>query len=589
MTVLLDESIDITTDLSSGHGSGAGASALMQGLLTLRMMLLHALVDEVADHPEVTAQAGVVDAYRALADVQAHHPEVVATLLCYPNTGTWLNHVLLRATAESDDSRVPLWADCGYLGWLAASASIMSGTAGSAQLVLRNGAVMLPGLGLARLGEDDVCGHCDLSWTTSGTLHFTAATGSVQVDSVAEETQSAWLPLHFLGGGDGEPLVRLDDLDPFRQRQAGLPMPRLDAEQARRWQQDFTAAWQLLHRDLDRYVAPMRECLRSITPLSVQARVETACYTSYNGPGCVYTTATIDTCEFALTLLHEIQHTKFNLLSDQVELFIPDTACRFYAPWRDDPRPIFGLLHGIYAFFGVVDFWRVHRTSNCHGSLQAHADFELWRTQLSVATVQAADSGLLTDAGHRLLRGLETAMRPWNDEQVPAEARYAAAESSAAHRTYWAVRNSVPDPEVIAELAARWDSGKRPVPILPSASLIDQAGIPARYKGLHLAAQLTTFDTAAAAALSSPEQPAGDHAYLTGDIAGAHVLYSEELRADPLRPQLWAGLALTAPKMFGENDFGVLAERAEIAAGLYAALGADTDILQLLRWLSAPS
>ncbi|MFJ9370504.1 HEXXH motif domain-containing protein [Nocardia sp. NPDC101769] len=590
MTATVDEIDDIALDLSSGHGSRAGIAALTGGLLELRAILVRTLLTVAADEAAIDAAAGLHEAYWRLAALQPDHPEVVSSMLCYPNTGPWLNHVLRRFAAESDDSRTPLWADCGYLGWLAASAGILAGTQGQARLVIRNGEVMLPGLGMAVLGADDHCGHCELHWTATGALHFRWDTGSLRIESPTEETRTGWLPLRTARVESDEITVWLDDLDPFRHREsAGSALPRLNAQQAQRWQRDFEQAWQLLRRDHDHYLTPMRGCLRSLSPLSAEAMVDSSSYTSANGAGCVYTTAATDSCQLALTLIHEVQHTKFGLLTDQVELFDPDPECRFYAPWRDDPRPILGLMHGIYAFFGVVDFWRVHRHSDCHGSLQAHADFELWRTQLVGAITQARASGLLTAAGTRFLDGLTAAMRSWSGEEVPATARQAAIESSLAHRVFWSVRNLTPDPVAIAELTACWDAERRAPTRILLADRVDQRTLPDHYRSLRLAAQLTTVDATAAAALADSRQPEGDRAYLAGYPSEAMALYSRELRVDPLRPQAWAGLALAVSKVHGHHAVRVLTDRAAVAARLYQSVGPEVEILDLLLWLSAGS
>lgn len=36
---------------------------------------------------------------------------------------------------------------------------------------------------------------------------------------------------------------------------------------------------------------------------------------------------------------------------------------RYYAPWRDHPRPAVGLLQGAYAHVGVTEFWWRRRKS----------------------------------------------------------------------------------------------------------------------------------------------------------------------------------------------------------------------------------
>ncbi|MFQ6329468.1 HEXXH motif domain-containing protein [Nocardia sp. CWNU-33] len=573
-------------DLGSGHGGVRSVATLLDGTITARMILLRTLIAETtARRPEIADRAGLSAAYRSLADLQGTHPAEVVALLSYPLTGQWLADVLPRLDAESDAASTPLWADCGYLGWLAAAGALACLPEGSMTLVVRHGAVMLPGIGLARLGSTEDCGQCELYWC-SGILRFTNGTDTVVVASLDDESHPGWLPMRRVRGAGDEQEVFLDDLDPFRSLSDTQPAPpRLTASESEQWQQDFAGAWDLLHRDFDRYLAPMRRCLQTLVPLNVGPLAASTSHTA--APGCVYTTAPADPCQLALTLIHEIQHTKFNLLTDHVIMFEPDPTYRYYAPWRDDPRPIFGLLHGIYAFFGVTDFWRIHRNAECHRSLEAHVDFALWRNQVKGAMAQAMGSGLLTPSGEEFLRTLAAGMRAWSEEVVPGAAAHAAAEVSLAHRTFWQVRNL--RVENIGELAAGWAARAARLDVLPSAVLISQQSVSAEDRSLHLAVQLKLADYDAAVAVSTAQQPDGDHAYLAGDLAEAVARYTKQLRSEPLRPQLWAGLALALPKLYPDNDFSILNSRAEVAATLYGEIGSDTDaaeLVQLLHWLS---
>jgi len=58
-------------------------------------------------------------------------------------------------------------------------------------------------------------------------------------------------------------------------------------------------------------------------------------------------------------LLHEFCHNKLRLLQEAVPLISDKYSNRsiFYSPWRDDPRPIDGLMHGLYVFSSIADFW----------------------------------------------------------------------------------------------------------------------------------------------------------------------------------------------------------------------------------------
>ncbi|MEV7964474.1 HEXXH motif-containing putative peptide modification protein [Sphaerisporangium sp. NPDC088356] len=57
-----------------------------------------------------------------------------------------------------------------------------------------------------------------------------------------------------------------------------------------------------------------------------------------------------------------------------------DSRERFLTLWRDDPRPIGGVVQGVYAFFGVTAFWRA-LTHHGKGNTKYRAEFEFgyWR------------------------------------------------------------------------------------------------------------------------------------------------------------------------------------------------------------------
>ncbi|MFD9615542.1 hypothetical protein ACFWWS_39925, partial [Streptomyces sp. NPDC059083] len=194
-------------------------------------------------------------------------------------------------------------------------------------------------------------------------------------------------------------------------------------------------------------------------------------------------------------------------------------------------------------------------------------------------------SGLLTAQGHRFADALADAMRPWAEEALPPAAKHATAEAMTAHRTFWRVRNLAPDPAWIADLASRWAAGRPPSAEVPAVTYLDQRSIPEHHRRLPLAAHLKTTDRTAAPG-RLPGQPDGDRAYLAGYRSEALALYTRELRTDPLRPQVWAGLALTVPKIYGTRHSTILGLRPEVAAHLHRATGPDTDIPALLRWLS---
>lgn len=60
----------------------------------------------------------------------------------------------------------------------------------------------------------------------------------------------------------------------------------------------------------------------------------------------------------AENILHEAMHLKLSLIQEHLQLIKPDTQDTFYSPWRDTHRPLIGVLHGLFVFRAILDFYR---------------------------------------------------------------------------------------------------------------------------------------------------------------------------------------------------------------------------------------
>jgi HEXXH motif-containing protein len=58
-------------------------------------------------------------------------------------------------------------------------------------------------------------------------------------------------------------------------------------------------------------------------------------------------------------LVHEYRHNLLHALNDMDPLFKDDSPPgeKFYSPWRDDARPLTGILHALFTFLGVVIYY----------------------------------------------------------------------------------------------------------------------------------------------------------------------------------------------------------------------------------------
>ena len=74
--------------------------------------------------------------------------------------------------------------------------------------------------------------------------------------------------------------------------------------------------------------------------------------------GVTFLSESISYTLLAEAMVHEFYHTVLHIVGETENLFgSVDSNEKFYSPWRDDPRPLSGLLHAVYVFSGVVDFY----------------------------------------------------------------------------------------------------------------------------------------------------------------------------------------------------------------------------------------
>ncbi len=226
----------------------------------------------------------------------------------------------------------------------------------------------------------------------------------------------------------------MDDIHPYRHGYHVPPANRLGNADLAVWQDRFEQAWALLARHLPQRADEMTAGLRTLVPLvQIESRSALSA-TLRHAFGVFGLTLPPTPHDFAVTLVHEFQHSKLSALLDLVALTDPGDGRRYFAPWRTDPRPLAGLLQGVYAFVGVADTWRA-----LQGTVEvATARFAEARLQVDRGLTAVEESGALTGDGDRFVAGLrETADRLM---AVPVPAVADAAARSRLARTYQAWR-----------------------------------------------------------------------------------------------------------------------------------------------------
>ncbi|RZU52254.1 HEXXH motif-containing protein [Krasilnikovia cinnamomea] len=504
--------------LGAGRPSPATLARLRRAQFSRHLLLLRAIA---------AADPGAVDAYRELAAAERADPAGVRRLLARPLVGLWAADCLTRLRAGATGAGV------AGLSALAARAR---------QPIAAPPASTPP----ATAGAADPCHPKAPNPTHSGRL--------------------------LRATHDGLTLsVRLEDTDPARSLLGLAPTPPLRDGAVAHWQDCLHDAWRLLvtrHRAAAEVLTEVLDCIVPVEP-DPTARGISA--TSAHAYGAVAMSAPPDPAALAVGLVHEVQHSVLNAVRYLFELHAgPDTPG--YSPWRDDPRPASGLLHGAYAYLAVTRFWRGEP-----GRL-ARFEFARWRAAVADAADHLLTSGGLTAAGTRFVTALRAEVTPWLTEPVPADVARLAAGANTDHRVRWRLRNLAVEPAAAEALADAWRRGQPPAAVpgarprpAPGRALENSARLDLAHR-LCRAPAPTDSDRHAAAT-------AGDLAYVRGDGAAARRAFAAAVQSDPADDAAWSGLALVSGPT-------ALRDRPEAVAAVFRALGAPaTDPVMLATWM----
>jgi len=554
-----------------------------------RLILLRVLLDAVADSPGALGPLPPADVAWDLLSAAQQQPSEFDALLLHPQVGSWVAHCLRRLRGTAWDE-APLWADLGHVFSVACAAAAMAGMPLRTSVAVRKGTVMLPRLGLARLPVSD-------PWTVADAevderrVVLRVPGHEREFPLPGPDTDAWWGLRHLrLRAAGLELAVYLDDVDPFRELGNPIAPARLTAEESGRWQELLDGAWDILTDDDPVGAEALAAGLHSVVPLPPSGSWLPASASTGDAFGAALICLPPDAATLAALLVHEFQHTKLGALYHLTSLYEDDGQERFYAPWRDDPRPLGGLLQGVYAFLGVTGFWRLRRRRATGPELgQASFEFAHWREQTwRTLQVLRADPGL-TDLGRRFVAGMADRLGPWQADPVPPDVAAAARIVSLDHSVGWRLRHLRPPHPGVAALADAWITDRAPVRPPPDSVLMPDTPLRwphARSRLLRLrAAGAPSVDPAPA---NPPETTPADLALVAGRYEEAVRAYGAQLAAmEEAGPEVWTGflLALTAI----EPGTRTLLERPELLPATSRAIRlrrASPDPRRLAVWLA---
>ena len=580
--------------IASGYLDPAVIELLKRTERSRRLLLLHHLVTVCSEDPSLLRPVGGIRPTKALLEtVEDRDAALLHDQLDYPQTGMWLAHAARRMAGALDDPSPP-WVQIGGVVSLAASVAIRAGLSFEIDVPLTHGQVLLPRLGRVDIpssgGPDGVATVCG----TSDGFTVTHGDHRVSIRKPLGADQPGWTPIPVvrLVGASGRSLtVRLDHLDP-------APDPRRTAAGSHVVLSDrggvaasvLTPPGSFWTSTIPRTPRRWRPGSPLLSRLSRTAVVHAG--SSAEGFGAA-SISLLPSADLACALVHEFHHSALNGLLHLVDLCEPDDgAAVHYAPWRDDPRPFLGIVHGAYAFTSVTDFWsRRRHADDDTEARRADLEFALWRGQAALVLDWLAGSGRLTPEGTRMIDLLRSRVDGWLGEPVASEVAQLALIAARSHRAAWRAHHVQPDPVWVDRVARAWVTDQCAPPPSGERVVTDDA-----------AHCLNRVFVAARREMGGTEPPAeslpGDWLLVRGDAAGARSSYLSALAADPDDARPWAGIG---PALVDDVDVGtplpaavrLLLEFPERVRATYRRLssgyGQVPDVLDLAGWLASPS
>ena len=413
-------------ELATGYGGADTISSLNTAQRRLSRALLR-LVHERVSLGNDLAAAG----WDLLGRLDHAAPGAVDEVVAHPYVRAWSEHCL-RAPSAAKANGAPR-AEVGHLASLAAAAAMRAGLSAEIEVPVIDGYAHLPTLGRLRVGD---IASATLAVEGAGAFEVRAASGKWHVRPGTTEQDPDWEPVRELRAGDW--VVRLEDTDPYRDCHQWPVTARLTAVEAAAWQAQFEQACGLIEGSYPQYAPGIAAGLSVLLPLAngePRREISAAAREAY---GAVAAALPPTGADLALLIIHEFQHVKLGALIDMFDLYDRAERRLFFAPWREDPRPLVGLLQGTYAHIGVTDYWRLRRHQvTGPAATDAAGQFARWRMMTADALGTLAESGALTSLGTRFVEGMRVTLQPWCDEPVPVAAEAAARRWAAERRETW--------------------------------------------------------------------------------------------------------------------------------------------------------
>lgn len=421
--------------------------------------------------------------------------------------------------------------------------------------------------------------------------------GGLSADTTATWRKHTWVRV---GPPKAQLIVDLDDTNPYRMLLGTASPGRLSNSATRRWENALDEAWGILRETDANQADALALATSTVVPLPADESTRIFSASAGDAFGKVLISEPRDGEQLAATLVHEFYHAQLGVLMHLTDIVLAseagDERC-FYSPWRDDPRPLRGLMQGTFAFFGVAGFWRSRaRLAGAEAGASSFFEFALWRRRVHSALRRVRGRPELTAVGARFFVGVSAVIDEWMHEPVPDAVEELARLAAADHYGRWRLHHLHPPTTVVAALAKAWRP-EAPPPVLdltetvvkpdPSARHLDAIAFATRgWLGRRVSA------TEMADALiphSIPGAEKADLLLVARRYDEARAVYLDELATEPGRAGAWTGLGRALAATGEPVAAQALLTRPELVRAIATTVAARSDHrptpVELATWI----
>ena len=575
--------------MCAGPVTGDTMALLERSQHSHRRLSLLALLNQLQANPDVVGKNVEPErAWQILVEAERRDSAAVADILMYPTVGVWLT----RALHNTMPGRTAPWPELGYLHLIAAAAAVRCGYACTVRVPVWHGTVSLPTVGHARIPGTFPVGAVDVICAgAESQIRVNPATGIPLGSDV-----SAFVParLHRSTSRGLTLSAWLEDKDPYHGFGEPRPPTELAESEFAEWRKLLDEAWDVLTLSHSEHARELAAGLRALGP--IEPDLDTVGASSPAAFGGIRLSANGSATEFAEALVHEMQHSKLNAVLGLVQLTDDDSGRRYLAPWRDDPRPLVGVCHGVYAFTCGVEFWLTQEpTTRDAETRRMTFSIAHRRAQLRRALHTLRTSGHLTRPGSALVDAVSARLAVCEEAPVSAALSQTVIAMVDDHQALWRLRYGRPDAGPVTTLATAWLDGANAPAWSGGCRIVtqdDHRRLPSNRRTL-LRAKATEPELFASmvhrpAALPGTT-PRADAALCTGDHLGAAAAYEHRLREEPDDAQAWVGLGL-AWHAQGRNAAALL-EHPELTVAVHRRVrmlgGRAPDPAALAAWVGS--